>query len=96
MWHLHAKAPLPEKIADALIHGIPGVSPLAYIGTAPRTKALAWLDTDAGRFRLGGKKEAAGVAVAVIHPRIMDIECRFVIDEMLFGAATVAEGDGKR
>ena len=72
------------------------MSPLAYIGTAPRTKALAWLDTDAGRFRLGGKKEAAGVAVAVIHPRIMDIECRFVIDEMLFGAATVAEGDGKR
>ena len=76
--------------------GIVVVLPLAYIGTAPRTKALALLDADAGRFRLGGKKEAAGVAVAVIHPRIMDIECRFVIDEMLFGAATVAEGDGKR
>jgi hypothetical protein len=31
------------------------------------------------RFRLGDKKEAAGVAVAVILVGIMDIECRLVI-----------------
>ena len=57
-----------------------GVSPLAYIGTAPRTKALALLDADAGRFRLGGKKEAAGGEVAVMLEGLMDIECRLVID----------------
>jgi len=27
LWRLHARAPLPEKIVDALIHGIPGESP---------------------------------------------------------------------
>ena len=54
--------------------------PLAYIGTAPRTKASAWVDADAGRFRLGGEKEAAGVAAAVMLGGIMDIEWRLVIE----------------
>jgi hypothetical protein len=33
----------------------------------------------ARRFRFGGKKEAAGAAVAVMQVEVMDIECRFVI-----------------
>jgi hypothetical protein len=37
-------------------------------------KAVVWLSAVAGRFRLVGKKEAAGVAVAVIRIGIMDIE----------------------
>ena len=37
------------------------------------------------RFRFEGKKEAAGVAVAVIQAGIMEIECRFVIRSMLLG-----------
>jgi hypothetical protein len=53
---------------------VPVESPLAYIGAAPRAKALAWLDADAGRFRLEGVKEATGIPVVAIHPGIMDIE----------------------
>ena len=37
------------------------VSPLAKIGNALRTKAMAWHAVEAGRFRFGGEKEAAGV-----------------------------------
>jgi hypothetical protein len=37
------------------------------------------LDAEARRFRLGGKKEAAGVAVAVMRVGLMEIEYRFVI-----------------
>ena len=33
----------------------------------------------ARRFRFGGEKEAAGVAVAVMLVGIMEIECRFVL-----------------
>jgi hypothetical protein len=39
-------------------------------------KAVVWLSAVAGRFRLGGKKEAAGAAVAVIWLEFMEIECR--------------------
>jgi hypothetical protein len=35
--------------------------PLAKIGNALRTKAMAWHAVEAGRFRFGGEKEAAGV-----------------------------------
>jgi hypothetical protein len=53
---------------------IPGVSPLAYIGNdSRRTVSGGWFVV-ASRFRLGGKKEAAGAAVAVILAGIMDIE----------------------
>jgi hypothetical protein len=44
----------------------------------PAHEGLARLDADAGRFRLGGKKEGAGVAVAVMLIGIMDIEYDFV------------------
>ena len=47
------------------------------------------------RFRFGGEKEAAGAAVAVLEG-IMAIECGFVVDEMLFGDAIVADGDVER
>jgi hypothetical protein len=42
-------------------------------------KARLYTILIARRFRLGDKKEAAGVAVAVILVGIMDIECRLVI-----------------
>ena len=49
-------------------------SPLAYIGNdSRRTVSGGWFVV-ASRFRLGGKKEAAGAAVAVILAGIMDIE----------------------
>jgi hypothetical protein len=41
------------------------------------------------RFRFKGKKEAAGVAVAVIQVGIMGIEFHSVIRGMLFGDAIV-------
>ena len=40
---------------------VPVESPLAKIGNALRTKAMAWHAVEAGRFRFGGEKEAAGV-----------------------------------
>jgi hypothetical protein len=48
--------------------------PLAYIGNVSRTNASEGWGVAARRFRLGGKKEAAGAAVAVILIGIMDIE----------------------
>jgi hypothetical protein len=50
------------------------VSPLDYIGNGSRTTASVRVIVVASRFRLGGKKEAAGAAVAVILAGIMDIE----------------------
>jgi hypothetical protein len=37
-------------------------------------KAVVWLYALAGRFQLGGKKEAAGAAVAVILDGLIDFE----------------------
>jgi hypothetical protein len=41
---------------------------------------------------LGGEREAAGAAVAVMLERTRDIECSLEIDLKLFGAAMVADG----
>jgi len=51
--------------------------------------------SSARRFRFGGKKEAAGAAVAVMLVGIMDSECGFVNRSVLFGACIVPDGDGK-
>jgi hypothetical protein len=48
------------------------------------------------RFRFGGEKEAAGVAVAVMWLAIMEIESLFLIDSMVYGAAMVADGESER
>ena len=48
--------------------------PLAYIGNVSRTNTYEGWGAAARRFRLVGKKEGAGVAVAVILAGIMDIE----------------------
>ena len=42
-------------------------------------------------FSIGGEKEARGVAIAVMLRGIMDIECYFVIGQMLLGARRVAD-----
>jgi hypothetical protein len=46
--------------------GVTPESPQAYIGTASGTTQRVDLDDHARRFRLGGEKEGAGAAEAVI------------------------------
>jgi len=52
--------------------------------------------SSARRFRFGGEKEAAGVAVAVMLVGTMEIECRFVIGQMPFKDVIVGAGDEER
>ena len=69
--------PLPRWPPTAVHRSLRAIivqSPLAYIGKASRTKRQVGRDVIARRFRLGGKKEGAGAAVAVILAWIMAIE----------------------
>jgi hypothetical protein len=58
------------SLAKSLI----GVLPLAYIGTASSIDVSGSPEVESRRFRLSGKKEGAGAAVAVILDGIMDFE----------------------
>ena len=62
---------------------VPGELSLAYIGTASSTAQRDELEHRSRRFRLGDKKEAAGAAVAVISLGCMDIECCFVVWQLI-------------
>ena len=61
------------KAEQLVYYVMPGL-PLAYIGNVSRTTAARVREVFARRFRLGGKKEAAGSGVAVILEGVMDFE----------------------
>ena len=56
------------------VYSPPGGLSLAYIGTDSGTTHRDEHDFRSSRFRLGDKKEAAGVAVAVMSLGAMEIE----------------------
>ena len=79
---------------------ISGLVGLARITASQHRKRLAQeaqflADATARRFRFGGKKEAAGAAVAVMVEGVMEIECGLVIRKMLLRTSMFADGAGK-
>ena len=70
---LRGSRPAPINAVETGKGVVPGLS-LAYIGTDSGTTHRDEHDFRSSRFRLGDKKEAAGVAVAVMSLGAMEIE----------------------